>query len=249
MRGVQSTPGHLLGLAQGILPPPPCSIDLISEDGGSFAVSFCGYEDNMILLHAPRLSARRQLRVLARISDERRGGYEVELEIADCFFHSGEQTLVHAIVTAVRRRKGRRLAPRVAIGQPATARIVASASLPTNTDLDVRITDVSATGLAFSSQRPLDPGDQLTVHVELFDRPTAITSRVVRCDRAPYGRFRVGCEIRNLTEHNQQALAHLSQMTDSPSATSDRRQSSDAPTLPPAEQPSADHLDSRRAAA
>jgi PilZ domain len=247
---VESTPEHLLGLAQGILPPPPCSIDLISEDGGSFAVSFSGYEDNMILLHAPRLSVRKQLRLLARISDQQRGGYEVELEILDCFFHSGEHTLVHAIVTAVRRRKGRRLAPRVAISQPATARIVASASLPTNTELDVRITDVSATGLAFSSQRPLDTGDQLTVHLDLSDRPTAITSRVARCDRAPYGRFRVGCEIRNLTEHDHQALARLSQISDSPSATSDRRRSPDAPTRHPAQQPSLkDHLDSSRAAA
>jgi PilZ domain len=205
---------HLVDLARCALPSAPCVIEMVFEDGGSFAVSLLGYEDDVVCLHAPRRAVRDQMRLFTRISDEQGGGYEVELEIVESFFHTGEEALVHATVTAVRRRKGRRLAPRVTVAERATARVASSTSLPIGAELDVRVIDVSATGIALSTQQPLSPGDLLTVAVLLANREMAIDARVVRCDRAPYDRFRIGCEIRNLAEHDQQALARLATPTE-----------------------------------
>ncbi len=208
--GILEAPSqHLVDLARCALPSAPCLIEMVFDYGGSFVVSLLGFEDDVVCLHAPRRAVRDQMRLFARISEEQGGGYEVELKIVESFFHTGEVALVHATVAAVRRRKGRRLAPRVTVAERATARVTSSTSLPIGAELDVRVIDVSATGLAFSTRQPLSPGDLLTVTVLLANREMAIDSRVVRCDRAPYDRFRIGCEIRNLAADDQQALARL----------------------------------------
>ncbi len=230
-REVDTTSRQLLDLARCVLPSAPCVIDVVFEDGGSFPVSLLGEEteNDVVCLHAPRRAVRDGTRLLARVSDEQGGGYEVELEIVASFFHFGEEALVHAAVTAVRRRKGRRLAKRVAVGEKATARVGFSGSHPAGAELEVRMVDVSATGLAFSTPQTFDPGDLLTVNVWVADRAMAIDSRVVRCQRAPYDRFRVGCEIRNLTPQDQQALSQLAATSDG-HITVDRRSQPPIPT-------------------
>jgi hypothetical protein len=213
----------LLSLALGVLPQPPASIDVISEDGGSFRAALDGAERDLLRLYAPRTTVRKQLRLMARITDEARGGYEVEFEIVEVFFHSGAEALAHVAVTDVRRRKMRRLAPRVSVAAKATGTIVFCRSLAAGAEIDVRLADVSTSGVAFSSRQPLDAGDLLDLRVILADRPMSIGLRVVRCDPAPYSRFRIGCEITELGERDRSALAALADESGEQSSVAERR--------------------------
>ena len=207
-----STPTReeLLTLALGVLPPLPGPvIDVLSEDGGSFSVTLSTHEGGLLHGFAPRTSVRNDLHLLARIFDQVRGRYEVELQVVEAFYHTGEEALVHLAVNAVRHRKARRAAPRAAAAEPGTARVKYCRSMPRDAELEVRLADLSATGLAFLSQHELAAGDLFQLEFRLQGKPISLETRIVRCDPAPYGRYRCGCEITAISDHDRQVISSL----------------------------------------
>ena len=149
--------------------------------------------------YAPRAAMRDDLHLLARLYHPGRGRYEVEFEVVEHFFHSIPEALVHLAVSGVRHRKARRASPRVAVSTPATARIKYCRSLPRDTELEVRLVDISATGCAFVTQKELATGDLVRVQAVLSGRAIDLEARVVRIDPAPYERYRAGCEITEIS--------------------------------------------------
>ncbi|MGN6379468.1 MAG: PilZ domain-containing protein [Gaiellales bacterium] len=213
---------ELLALALGVLPELPCGLEVLSEDGGSFVLDLFQLEDELIHAYGPRDQVRKELHLLARITDEVRGRYEIEFEVMDAFFHRGAQTLLHCGVSGVRRRKMRRAAPRMAVSEQATARVVFCRTLSRDTELEVRLADVSTTGVAFTATRALDPGDLLSVSTVIRGHAIDMEVRVIRSDPAPYGRFRIGCEI---TELEDDARAVIDQIaTAEPAGSESERQ-------------------------
>jgi len=198
-------------LALGVLSEPPLSVDVLSEDGGSFPMHISECTDGLLHAHAPRAAMRKDLLLLARVSDPARGRYEVEFVVDEAFFHSTSEALVHLRVSAVRHRKARRAAPRAAVSETALARVRFCRSMPRGSELDVRLVDLSSTGLAFVTQRELDPGDLITIEVLLVGRPMTIEARVVRTDPAPYGRYRAGCEITEISDGDRTAISKLAE--------------------------------------
>jgi hypothetical protein len=209
----QPTREELLTLALGVLPELPDTIDVLSEDGGCFPMSISSREDDLLLGQAPRAAIRNDLHLLARVYYPGRGRYEVEFEVVEHFFQSVSEALVHLAVSGVRHRKARRASPRVAVSTPATASVRYCRTLPRDTELEVRVVDVSATGCAFITQKELDPGDLVKLEFALEGRRLGPEARVVRLDPAPYGRYRAGCEITEISDGDRRAVAALASET------------------------------------
>jgi len=89
---------EMLTLALGVLPPPPMEVEVLSEDGGAFPFRIFEQEGELLHAFAPRKRVRKELHLLARVTDEKRGRYEVEFEVDEAYFHSGSEALVHAAV-------------------------------------------------------------------------------------------------------------------------------------------------------
>jgi PilZ domain len=206
---------ELLALALGVLPPPPFQIEVLSEDGGGFLLAIFAREGELLHAFGPREAVRKDLHLLARITDEARGRYELEFEVVDAFFHSGTDTLVHVAVSGVRHRKMRRAAPRIGVAEPATARVVFCRTLPRDSEVAVRLADISTTGLAFSAATRLDIGDLLSVTTRLAGHPAEMEVRVIRTDPAPYDRYRIGCEITEVDEPTRAVIAQLAEVAES----------------------------------
>src|SRR5207253_3984411 len=84
----EPTREELLTLALGVLPEPPQTVDVLSEDGGCFPLVIAGLEDDMLFGYAPRHAVRLDLHLLARVFYPERGRYEVEFEMIETYFHS-----------------------------------------------------------------------------------------------------------------------------------------------------------------
>jgi c-di-GMP-binding flagellar brake protein YcgR len=205
----EPTREELLALALGVLPEPPETIDVLSEDGGCFPVQIFEREDDMLLGYGPRSAMRDDLHLLARIYHPGRGRYEVEFEIVEHFFHSVSEALVHLAVSGVRHRKARRASPRVAVSTPATSWVRYCRTLPRDTQLEVRLVDISATGCAFVTQKELAAGDLVRMQAELGGRGIELEARVVRIDPAPYERYRAGCEITEISDLDRRVISTL----------------------------------------
>jgi hypothetical protein len=212
------TQQELLQLALGVLPPLPCEMEVLSEDGGSFTMALQDGSpqggNRMLQAFGPQQQVRKELHLLARVTDQLRGRYEVEFEVVDAFFQSGSETLMHVAVSGVRHRKMRRAAPRVMVAEPAVARVVFCRTLARDSELEVRLADISATGLAFTAARGLDTGDLLSVTTRLAGQRIEAEVRVIRCDPEPYDRVRVGCEITELSDHTRRIIDGLAEAAD-----------------------------------
>jgi PilZ domain len=189
------TPADLAQLALGVFPPLPTIVEVLSADGGGFALRIAGREDELLHAYGPRTQMRKDLQLLARITDPQRGRYEVEFEVAEIFYYSAADALLHLTVTGVHHRKMRRASRRVAVNERAHARVLFCRTLPRDSRLDLRLADISATGVAFTGVRQLDPGDLVLISTRIGGQAIHFEARVVRSDAAPYGRFRTGCEI------------------------------------------------------
>jgi hypothetical protein len=196
-RVLMSTPSSadLLQLALGVFPPLPTIVEVLSADGGGFALRIAGHDGELLNAYGPRAHMRADLRLLARITDPHRGRYEIEFEVAEVFYHSAADALLHLTVAGVHHRKMRRGSPRVAVSERAHARVLFCRTLPRDSRLDLRLADISATGVAFTGMRQLDAGDLLLISSRIGGVAIHFEARVVRSDPASYGRFRTGCEI------------------------------------------------------
>jgi hypothetical protein len=73
----------------------------------------------------------------------------------------------------------------------------------------LRIVDISSTGCAFVTQQELDPGDLVHLTFQMDGREIRPEVRVVRLDPAPYGRYRAGCEITEMSDSDRRAISSL----------------------------------------
>ncbi len=200
---------EMLTLALGVLPPPPTEVEVLSEDGGAFLLRIVEQEDEILHAFAPRKQVRKELHLLARVTDEQRGRYEIEFEVDEAYFHSAAEALVHAAVSGVRHRKMRRSAPRIPVTERTKARVLFCRTLPRHETLDVRLSDVSTTGIGFTSAQELHAGDMLVVAATLAGKIVDIETRIVRVDPAPYGRVQIGGEITDLAEKDRRLIADM----------------------------------------
>ena len=219
----------LLTLALGVLPPPPTEVEVLSEDGGAFPLHIFQQEEDLLHAFAPRKMVRKELHLLARVDDEKRGRYEVEFEIDEAYFHSTSEALVHAAISGVRHRKMRRAAPRFPVTERAQARVLFCRTLPRHSTLDVRLSDISTTGAGFTCAETVHAGDMFAVATALAGRALEFELRVVRVDPAPYGRTRVGGEIIDMAERDRRHIADLAMHAPEAGSEAERREDAEAP--------------------
>jgi hypothetical protein len=221
---------EMLQLALGVLPAPPAEVEVLSEDGGAFPLRIFEQEGELLHAFAPRHLVRKELHLLARVTDEHRGRYEVEFEVDEAYFHSSAEALVHAAVSGVRHRKMRRSAPRIPVTERAQARVLFCRTLPRHHTIDVRLSDISTTGIGFTSANQLDAGDLLVVTVTLSGKPVDVETRVVRVNPAPYGRTQIGGEITELAETDRRLIAEMAMRTPEAGSEAERRNGDAAAT-------------------
>ncbi len=214
-----SRPSELLRSALSLLPPMPCSIDVISDDGGCFALTLAAVEGNLMYGYGDRELVRKDLDLVARLRDDRGEGWDIHFKIMRSYFQSGDELLLHLEVTDVVVRDAERRTARAHLAELATARVVYAKAHDRNELFDVRLADVSPSGAAFISERTLSTGDLLELSTTVDDRPIRFELRVVRSIPAIYGRNRVGCEITSILEADRHTLLRMAeryQREDSP---------------------------------
>jgi hypothetical protein len=202
-------PNETVRAALSLLPPFPCSIDVISPEGGSFPLTLAAIEGNLIYAYGDRSLVRNGLQLEARIRDDRGEGWDIRFEILRTYFQSGDDLLLHLNVVELEQRDAERGAPRANLAELATARIMYAKSHERDELFDVRLADVSPTGAAFVTERRLSPGDLVEIETTLEGRPLRFELRVVRTIPAIYGRNRVGGEIATILEADRYRLAEM----------------------------------------
>ena len=158
-------PSELLRSALSLLPPLPCSVNVLSQEGGSFSPTLAAVEGDLVYAYGARALVKDDLILEARLRDDRDEGWDIHFSILRTYFQSGDDLLLHLNVVPVKPRSATRLAARAHLAELATARVVYAHSYERGELFDVRLADASPTGAAFvterrlASRRPARAGD------------------------------------------------------------------------------------------
>lgn len=204
-------PSELLRSALSLLPPLPCSIDVIADDGGSFSLMLSATESNLVYGYGNRDLVREDGGLVARLRDDSGEGWDLRFTVLRTYFQSGDDLLLHLNVDSIQPRTAERRTPRAHLAELATARVTYSARQAHGTTFDIRLADASTTGIAFITERDLDTGDLLEVEAVVDDRHLHMDARVLRSIPAVYGRNRVGCEITRILDADRHTLRVLAE--------------------------------------
>jgi hypothetical protein len=185
-----SQPSERLRSALSLLPPLPCSVEVLSPEGGSFALTLAAVEGNLVYAYGARKLVRDDLVLEARLRDDRGEGWDIHFSILRSYFQSGDDLLLHLNVVAVDPRSATRLAARAHLAELSTARVLYAHSYQRDELFDVRLADASPTGAAFVSERRLATGDLLELETYIEDQVVRFEVRVVHTGPAVYGRNR-----------------------------------------------------------
>lgn len=217
------TPRELIRLALDLLPPMPSTVEVFSERGGSFALTLADHEGDLLYAYGDRDHVADGLVLEHRIRNGEGDGHNIRFTVRRTFFQSGSDLLLHLVVSGIEEHYASRSAPRADLSAGAVVRVLYGKALERDLRLDVRVADVSTTGVSFITDREFHPGDVLELHAPLPDGAVRLEARVIRTIPAVYGRNRVGCEISTILEADRHSIGLLALLAEQRGSEDDRR--------------------------
>jgi hypothetical protein len=207
---VFDTPRDLVRLALEDASAMPASIEVFSEDGGSFMLTLADHEGALIYAYGDRNHVREGLTLEHRMRNGEGDGHDIRFLIKTTFFQSGSDLLLHLHVSGIEEHYASRGAPRASLNPQATARILYARELDRDEVIEVRDRRRPPPPASDSStDRRFHPGDVIEVIAPLPDRPVRLEARVVASAPVVYGRNRVGCEITAILEADRHSIGLL----------------------------------------
>jgi len=217
------TPSDMVSRFIAMLPDLPSTLPVFVPSGGVAEITVLSAEGDHVAMYAPDELSKVGTRIEAQLRNDDGDGYDVLLHVQGSFFQGGDRVLVHASVADVVTRSGVRSAPRAQLAGVGRVRVVFSSVLAIGDEFQVRLADASTTGIAFITDALPAVGDRLAVAVDLGVRNVMLEALVAHVDPAPFGRNRIGCEIRVEHEQDRQALAEISAQSSDRSSEDARR--------------------------
>ena len=188
---------------------PSHKVDAFSGDGGVVALELQSQDGIHILADAPRLRVRPQLELLVRTNDAGGGGHDIALTVTDIVRKSEWTAEVRLGVIDVLRRETVRTTTRAELADLALVRILGARGIAADEEFDVRLADLSPSGVAFVTDRTFHVGDSFAMMATIAGRVLRLQARVLQTSLSHYGRRRVGCEILQITDDDRRRITAL----------------------------------------
>jgi hypothetical protein len=199
------------------------TVEAFSADGGVLSLEMQHQQGPYIVAQVSKLRVRPQLELLARTTDPAGGGYDIELSVAEVFYASQWMASVHLRVLDVRRRDSHRVAARARMDELALLHVLGARGIAANEEFDVRLADLSPSGVAFVTDREFSIGDRFALMVTVGGRVLRMQARVLQTADSHYGRQRVGCEVLQITDDDRRRVAELTSELPHPGTPEERR--------------------------
>ena len=200
----------LTQLALSILSQQPTdAVEAFSSDGGVVTLRILPERGPFVVAEAPRLRVRDGLDLLLRTNDPGGGGHDISLTVADLREQPDWTARVQLRVLDVQRRHGVRVTPRARLEETATVHVLGARAIAKDEEIEVRLADLSASGVAFVTGLTFHVGDRLAMLARLGGRALRLQARVLQTSEADPGEQRVGCEILQISDGDRRRIAEL----------------------------------------
>jgi hypothetical protein len=214
--------GVLLDEFLALLPPLPTPIGVFSA-GGVAEVVLADLDRGLLIGYAPQMLMQPGLVVVCPLRDSSGGGFDISLRIEKAYFQSSNQTLLHLRVIGVVHQPGHRRTKRAQRSDEAEAVVLRSKALPDGDHFRVRTADISEGGVAFVTELQLALGDRVMLSIYIGARPITVEALVMRVEPMSFGRYRIGCEVDAIADHDRNTVAQIAAAYDDGNADADER--------------------------
>jgi hypothetical protein len=202
----------LADLAVSILSQLPTpKVEAFSADGGVVILELQSQDGPDILADAPRQQVRPELDLLVRTNEISGGGYDISLTVADTLHQTEWMIGVRLRVLDVLRRESERTTPRAAVEELALMHVLGARNIAEGEEFDVRLADLSPSGVAFVTDRRFHTGDFFAMMVTIRGQLLRLQARALQTSPSHYGRQRVGCEILHISDDDRRRISALAE--------------------------------------
>jgi len=213
----------LTQLALSILAQQPTdSIEAFSSDGGVVPLRILAERGPFLVAEASRLRVRDGLELLLRTNDPGGGGHDISLTVAELRQQADWMARVQLRVVDVQRRYGVRVTQRARLEETATVHVLGARAIAQDEEIEVRLADLSASGVAFVSELTFHVGDRVAMLARLAGRPLRLQARVLQTSAVDERHQRVGCEILQIADAERRRIAELTTRTPDPGSPEQR---------------------------
>ena len=189
---------------------PTDSVEAFSSDGGVVPLRILPESGRQyVVAEVPRLRVRDGLDLLLRTNDPEGGGHDISMTVADLRQQADLLSRVHLRVLDVQRRHGVRVTPRARLEETATVHVLGARAIAQDEELEVRLADLSASGVAFISDLTFHVGDRVAMLARISGRGLRLQARVLQTSALDEEQQRVGCEILQISDGDRRRIAEL----------------------------------------
>lgn len=184
------------------------SVQAVSQEGDEISCQVQQVDGDTVRVLLPRLKMAGIDTLTLRFAIDG-APWKVSCDLAEAEYHSFEEAVGVLNVTAAERDGSGRVAPRVPVHAAGTMKAVQCQYAVSRNEYPVRVDDISETGIQFSADVHLEPGDRFTVSAEVGGAPMMVEGQAVTVKQGAYGRCSVGARITNISHGDLLALRRL----------------------------------------
>lgn len=191
------------------MPPLPATIEVLSELDGPLRLRLLAIHGEVVEAHGrPRLRLRPKIKLRARLENADGERHDVDLIVSQLSAEDAFTALAKLKVTGLHKRKPGRVQARLAVDGHCGLYVISCRELPTGHQFEVEVADLSASGLAFETDRPFQLGDLVALMPRVDGLPVRLRARVLNT-RPAEDAHRVGCEVIAVRDNDRGRMARL----------------------------------------
>jgi PilZ domain-containing protein len=184
------------------------AVQATSQDGTQIACDPFQLDGETLRVYLPRLQMAGIDRLTLRFAVGN-APWRAEFELAEAEYHSFEQAIGVLRLTAIEPDGAGRQSARAELRAPGVMTAIFCANAVDGNEYDVRVEDISETGLQLSTEFAVEPGDEFSLVTELEGRRVRLEAKAVKASGGVYGRTTVGARITKISDGDLLAIRRL----------------------------------------
>lgn len=188
--------------------PGRTGVPATSQDGTQIACDPFRLDGEVLRAYLPRLQMGGVERLTLRFAVGNQP-WRAEFELAEAEYHSFEQAIGVLTLLEIEQDGAGRQSARAQLGAPGVLKAIFCQNAVDGNEYDVRVDDISETGVQLSTELQVAPGDEFALTTTLEGRRLQIEAKAVKATVGAYGRYSVGARITKVGEADLFAIRRL----------------------------------------
>jgi hypothetical protein len=179
-----------------------------SQEGTQLTVDPFQLDGDVLRIYLPRLQMGGVEQLTLRFAV---GGqpWQARFELAEAEYHTFDQAIGVLKLVDIEEDGAGRQAARVDVAGPGVLTAIFCQNAVDGNEYDVRVDDLSETGIQLSTELQVERNDEFAVSLQLEGRRARIEAKAANVSSPAYGRYTVGARITKISESDVLAIRRM----------------------------------------